>query len=64
MIAPATYSSDPASGPWISSPVGSPVQRDYCLHDLAGRPLGTIAASVRRPEVGPAAPTLYLRRIS
>lgn len=38
--------------------------RDYCLHDLTGRLLGTIAAPVRRPEVGPAAPTFYLRRIS
>jgi hypothetical protein len=40
------------------------LSRDYCLHDLAGRILGTIAAPARRPEVGPAAPTFYLRRIS
>ena len=38
--------------------------RDYRLHDPTGRLLGTIAAPVRRPEVGPAAPTFYLRRIS
>jgi len=36
--------------------------RDYCLHDPAGRLLGTIAAPVRRPEIGAAAPTFYLRR--
>jgi len=38
------------------------LMREYCLHDPAGRLLGTIAAPVRRPEVGPAAPTFYLRR--
>lgn len=64
MIAPALNSIDPSNGPWMSGPDGSRVHRDYCLHDLAGRPLGTIAASERRPEVGAAAPTLYLRRAS
>jgi hypothetical protein len=64
MIAPANYSIDSTNGPRISCPAGSPVHRDYYLHDLAGRPLGTIAAPERRPEVGPAAPTVYLRRAS
>jgi hypothetical protein len=36
--------------------------REYCLHDLTGRPLGTIAAPVARPVVGSTAPTVYLRR--
>lgn len=38
--------------------------REYCLHDLTGRPLGTIAAPVARPVVGSTAPTIYLRRNS
>jgi hypothetical protein len=36
--------------------------REYCLHDLSGIPLGTIAAPMARPVVGSAAPTVYLRR--
>ena len=36
----------------------------YCLHDAAGRPLGTIPAPAVRPITGPAAPTFYLRRNS
>jgi hypothetical protein len=36
--------------------------REYCLHDPAGRPLGTIPAPATRPTIGTAAPTLYLRR--
>ena len=36
--------------------------REYCLHDLSGKPLGTIAAPVARPVVGSTAPTIYLRR--
>lgn len=36
--------------------------REYCLHDLTGKPLGTIAAPVARPVVGSTAPTIYLRR--
>ena len=38
--------------------------REYCLHDLSGRPLGTIAAPVARPVVGSTSPTIYLRRSS
>jgi hypothetical protein len=34
----------------------------YCLHDAAGRPLGTIPAPAVRPITGPSAPTFYLRR--
>jgi len=64
MIPPANYSIDPMSGPRLSCPAGSTVHGDYWLHDLAGRPLGTIPASEQRPEVGPAAPTVYLRRAS
>lgn len=45
-------------------PVVPALPRDYCLHDFAGRLLGTIAAPARRPVVGPAAPTFYLRRNS
>lgn len=51
-------------GPRAIGPSAAALARDYCLHDLAGRFLGTIAAPIRRPEVGPAAPTFYLRRIS
>jgi hypothetical protein len=51
-------------GPCVSNPGAVSVHRDYCLHDFAGRLLGTIAAPERRPEVGPAAPTFYLRRAS
>lgn len=36
--------------------------REYCLHDMTGKPLGTIAAPVARPVVGSTAPTVYLRR--
>jgi hypothetical protein len=36
--------------------------REYCLHDLSGSPLGTIAAPMARPVVGTSAPTVYLRR--
>lgn len=64
MIAPANYSIDPTNGPRVSGAAGSPIHRDYWLRDLAGRPLGTIPASEQRPEVGPAAPTVYLRRAS
>jgi hypothetical protein len=48
--------------PYPAGPAVAALMRDYCLHDPAGRLLGTIAAPVRRPEVGPAAPTFYLRR--
>jgi len=43
-----------------SSPMGT--AREYCLHDLSGSPLGTIAAPMARPVVGTSAPTVYLRR--
>jgi hypothetical protein len=45
-------------GRW--SPAGT--AREYCLHDLSGSPLGTIAAPMARPVVGPSAPTVLLRR--
>jgi hypothetical protein len=35
---------------------------EYCLHDAAGDPVGTIPAPAVRPVTGPSAPTLYLRR--
>lgn len=50
-------------GPRATGPAVAALCHDYWLHDPAGRVLGTIAAPVRRPEVGPAAPTYYLRRI-
>jgi hypothetical protein len=49
-------------GPCPAGPAVVALMREYRLHDPAGRLLGTIAAPVRRPEVGPAAPTFYLRR--
>jgi hypothetical protein len=45
-------------GRW--TPLGT--AREYCLHDLSGSPLGTIAAPMTRPLVGTSAPTVYLRR--
>jgi hypothetical protein len=44
-----------------SSPMGT-AAREYCLHDLSGSPLGTIAAPMARPVVGTSAPTVFLRR--
>lgn len=36
--------------------------REYCVHDPAGRPIGTIAAPEARPMLGAGAPTVLLRR--
>jgi hypothetical protein len=58
----ATMSINPNLGPSPAGPAVVALVRDYCLHDSAGRLLGTIAAPVRRPQVGAAAPTFYLRR--
>ena len=63
MSAFATNSFHPRLGPCPTGPAVVALTREYCLHDPAGRLLGTIAAPVRRPEIGPAAPTFYLRRI-
>lgn len=60
----ATMSIPQRLGPCPAGPAVVALVRDYCLHDPAGRLLGTIAAPVRRPEVGAAAPTFYLRRSS
>lgn len=62
MSAFATNSFGPRLGSCAAAPAVVALTRDYCLHDPAGRLLGTIAAPVRRPEIGPAAPTFYLRR--
>src|SRR5262249_30201563 len=62
MFAYATHSISPRLGPCAAGPAVVALTRDYCLHDPAGRLLGTIAAPVRRPEIGAAAPTFYLRR--
>jgi hypothetical protein len=62
MSAFATNSIHPRLGLCPAGPAVAALARDYCLHDPAGRLLGTIAAPVRRPEVGAAAPTFYLRR--
>ena len=37
-------------------------EREYCLHDERGNPLGVIRAPASRPDVGPNAPAVYLRR--
>lgn len=57
------------TGPCLSLPArlhgrrsAAGATREYCLHDLSGHPLGTIAAPVARPVVGTTAPTVYLRR--
>ncbi|HET9707473.1 MAG TPA: hypothetical protein VFP39_04130 [Gemmatimonadales bacterium] len=60
----ATMSITQSLRPGPASPGVVALMRDYCLHDPAGRLLGTIAAPVRRPEIGAAAPTFYLRRVS
>ncbi len=39
-----------------------PQGAEYCLHDSAGRAVGTIPAPVVRPYAGSSAPTFYLRR--
>lgn len=62
MSAFATNSIGPRLGACAATPAVVALTRDYCLHDPAGRLLGTIAAPVRHPEIGPAAPTFYLRR--
>lgn len=63
MSAFATNSIHQRLGTCPGGPAFVALTRDFCLHDSAGRLLGTIAAPTRRPEVGPAAPTFYLRRI-
>lgn len=60
-LAMSTISLSPR--PRLAGPAVVALSNEYRLHDLAGRLIGTIAAPVRRPEVGPAAPTFYLRRI-
>lgn len=37
-------------------------EREYCLHDPEGQPVGVIRAPDGRPEVGPNAPAVYLQR--
>jgi hypothetical protein len=37
-------------------------EKEYCLHDEEGHPLGVIRAPEGRPEVGPNAPAVYLQR--
>jgi len=37
-------------------------ERDYCLHDQDGQPLGVIREPQGRPQVGREAPAIYLRR--
>ncbi len=62
MSAYAANSIHPRQGLCPAGPAAVALTHDYCLHDPAGRLLGTIAAPVRRPEIGAAAPTFYLRR--
>lgn len=49
------------TGSCLAPPRPSP-GAEYCLHDAAGYPVGTIPAPAVRPVTGPSAPTLYLRR--
>ena len=62
MSAFATNSFHPRQGLCPAGPAVVALDREYCLHDPTGRLLGTIAAPARRPQVGAAAPTFYLRR--
>ena len=39
-----------------------PREREYCLHDEDGRPVGVIRSPAARPRVGRDAPAVYLRR--
>jgi hypothetical protein len=39
-----------------------PREREYCLHDEAGRPVGVIRAPAGRPTVGAHEPSVYLQR--
>ena len=64
MTALAMYSINPRRGACPVGPAVVALVQEYCLHDPAGRLLGTIAAPVRRPVIGAAAPTFYLRRSS
>ena len=40
----------------------APREKEYCLHDEGGHPVGVIRAPEGRPAVGPSAPSVYLRR--
>ncbi|MDH4043084.1 MAG: hypothetical protein OEY20_08125 [Gemmatimonadota bacterium] len=40
----------------------APREREYCLHDEGGRPVGVIHSPAGRPQVGRSAPAVYLRR--
>lgn len=66
-----TMSSTVHTGPCLTLPArlhgrfgAAGSTREYCLHDLSGKPLGTIAAPMARPVVGSTAPTVYLRRVN
>jgi hypothetical protein len=37
-------------------------ERQYCLHDEDGRPVGVIRAPAERPSLGAHAPAVYLER--
>jgi hypothetical protein len=37
-------------------------EREYCLHDERGRPVGVIRCVPARPRVGRSAPSVYLHR--
>jgi len=37
-------------------------EKEYCLHDEEGHPVGVIRAPNGRPSVGPNAPAVYLQR--
>ncbi len=41
-----------------------PREREYCLHDEEGRPVGVIRAPEGRPKVGANEPSVLLRRPS
>lgn len=65
MTASATTNAPPVhTGQCRAARVAGPDLHDrtYCLHDVTGRPVGTIAAPATRPLLGRSAPTVYLRR--
>lgn len=39
-----------------------PREREYCVHDEAGHPLGIVRSPAGRPRVGRDAPAVYLHR--
>jgi hypothetical protein len=62
MTVQTQHEPDRSTGPETRAKPATTAPREYRLNDLAGDPLGTIAAPAGRLVVGSAAPTIYLRR--